>query len=199
MKRVQWAWRVMDRKNDDHVANVLKKSFEFTKMLSARAKEIKAAKKVKFIQDCCGLWRRKAMQCATLYWLGGRPSCLECVRARICTELKSVLRPEKIQHCYENWLWPVNALRGLIYTRITKKPFAVRNHSKLSTTTDAAAGLSASGTKKLRRGHGRRAHYRFLRASCPVWRVVAWRLVTLVGLPTEGSCVLNWGVEISCY
>jgi hypothetical protein len=106
MKRVQWVWRLMDRKNDDRVVKVLKKSVECTKVLSARAKEIKAAKKVKFIQDCCGLWRREAMKCAILYWLGGRPSCLECVRARICTELKSVSKPEKIQHCYEPWLWP---------------------------------------------------------------------------------------------
>jgi hypothetical protein len=58
------------------------------------------------MHDCCGLWRREAMQCTTLYWLGGRPSCLECLRAKICTELKSVSKPEKIQHCYENWPSP---------------------------------------------------------------------------------------------
>jgi hypothetical protein len=85
----------MDKNDDEHVIKVLQKSFECTKVLSARAKETKAAKKVRFIQGCCGLWRREAMQCATLYWLGSRPSCLKCVRAKICTELKSVSKPEK--------------------------------------------------------------------------------------------------------
>jgi hypothetical protein len=65
----------------------------------------------------------------------------------------------------------VNAPRGLIYSGITKKPLASPKHPKLSTTLDSAAGLCASGTKKLRRGQGRRAHYSLLRASYPVWRV----------------------------
>jgi hypothetical protein len=86
----------------------------------------------------------------------------------------------------------VCVLRGLIYTRITKKPLAALKHPKTSSTIDAAAGLCESGTKKLRPGQVRRAHYRFLRASYPVRRVGAWCPVTLFGLSTEGSCALNW-------
>jgi hypothetical protein len=75
----------------------------------------------------------------------------------------------------------VNALRGLSHRRITKVASQLPQTSKETTTFDAAAGLCESGTKKLRRRQGRRAHYRFLRASCPVWRVVAWRPVTCLG------------------
>jgi hypothetical protein len=132
------------------------------------------------------------MQCATLYWLGGRPSCLECVLAKICTELKSVSKPPKGYIVMKIGCGQVNALPGLIYTRMSKMPLTSPKHPKLSTKTDAAAGLRAPKMKNLRRGQGRRAHYHFLRGSCPVWRVVAWRLVTFFGLPTEGSSVLNW-------
>jgi hypothetical protein len=95
LKKVQRVWRFTDKKNDEHAVKVLKKSFECTKVQSTRAKEIKPAKDARFIYNCCGLWRREAMQCATLYWLGVRPSCLECVRAKIDTGLKSFQSPKK--------------------------------------------------------------------------------------------------------
>jgi hypothetical protein len=88
------------------------------------------------------------MQCATLYWLGGRPSCLECVRAKICTELKSVSKPPKGYSIVMKIGCQVSGLPGLIYTRITKKPLASPKLPKLSTSTDAAAGLRASGKKE---------------------------------------------------
>jgi hypothetical protein len=135
--------------------------------------------------------RSHAVRNSTLAWGVGLHA-----RMRVCEDLYAIKECFKARKGYSIVMKigcvQVNALRGLIYARITKKPLACPKHPKLFTTTDAAAGLRASGTKKLRRGQGRLAHYRFLRASCPVWRVVAWRLVTLFGLPTEGSCGLNW-------
>jgi hypothetical protein len=73
-----------------------------------------------------------------------------------------------------------------------KEVSGLLEHPKRSTTTDAAVGLCVSETNELGHGHVRRAHYYFLQASCSVWHVVAWRLVALCGLLTEGSCELNW-------
>jgi hypothetical protein len=63
--------------------------------IDKRGRKIKAAKKVRFKLKCCGLSGRETMQCATPYLLGGRPSRLEYVRARIYTELKCVSKPEE--------------------------------------------------------------------------------------------------------
>jgi hypothetical protein len=93
----------MDKKNDEHVPKVLKKSFECMKVLSARAKEIKAAKSGSYkIVAAYG----DAKPCRAQLHIGFAVDLHvsnACVRAKICTELKSVSKSEKIQHCYENW------------------------------------------------------------------------------------------------
>jgi hypothetical protein len=79
------------------------------------------------------------MQCATLIWLVGRPSCLECVRAEICTESRSVSSLERIQNVAKIGCGQVNAHRRQLYTRIRNSPLASPKHPKLSTTIEAAA------------------------------------------------------------
>jgi hypothetical protein len=75
------------------------------------------------------------------------------VRAKIGTELKERFKARKgYSVVMKIGCGQVNALLGLIYTRITKQPLATPKHPKLSVRIDAAAGLCASGTKKLRRG-----------------------------------------------
>jgi hypothetical protein len=44
------------------------------------------------------------MQGVALYWLGGRPSCLDRERAKICSELWCI-KAQNGKHSYENWLW----------------------------------------------------------------------------------------------
>jgi hypothetical protein len=95
LKRVQPVCHLTDIKNDVHVVKVLKKSFECAKVLSTRLQESKA-------QRNSGSYKMVAAHkdakpcCAHLYtgW-GIDLHCLECVRAKICTELKSVTKPEK--------------------------------------------------------------------------------------------------------
>jgi hypothetical protein len=109
--------------------------------------------------------------------------------------------PQRIQRCYENMQWPSrwtsmileSLISLLISTRVMRKslaPLPLPRHLRRSPIADAAVGVCASGTKILRRG--RRAHYLFLRASCPALLGVAWRLVALCGPSMGESCVLNW-------
>jgi hypothetical protein len=125
--------------------------------------------------------------------LVSRPSCLQCAflyRGPYWSE----------QHCQArrgyNVAWNSASVRTThVQTpdpySVHKRPLVPPKRPNGSAITDAVAGVRQR-CKTLVRGQVPRAHCRFLRAFCPVWRVGAWRDTALCGPPTVKYCMPSW-------